>query len=66
MKIRLNGEGWETAGPATVTALIKEIKKLPEAVVVEYNGKILPRGEWLQTILKENDVLEIISFVGGG
>ncbi len=33
---------------------------------IEYNGNILKKKLWGTTILKENDELEIVSFVGGG
>ena len=39
-----------------------ELKK----IVVEYNKEILSRENWEETVLKDNDSLEIISFVGGG
>ena len=35
-------------------------------VAVELNGKIVPRKEYASTILEDNDVLEIVCFVGGG
>lgn len=33
---------------------------------IEYNGQILKKALWGDTILKENDKIEIVSFVGGG
>ena len=38
----------------------------PKTVVVEYNGKIVDRKNWSEIIINENDVLEILKFVGGG
>ena len=35
-------------------------------VAVELNGKIVPRKEYASTLLEDNDVLEIVCFVGGG
>lgn len=35
-------------------------------LAVEYNGKILPKIMYNDTILKDGDVLEVVSFVGGG
>lgn len=37
-----------------------------ERIVIELNGDILPKSEYKSTILKENDVAEILTFVGGG
>ena len=35
-------------------------------IVIELNGDILPRESYDTTILKENDKVEILTFVGGG
>ena len=35
-------------------------------VAVELNGKIVSRTEYASTILQDEDVLEIVCFVGGG
>ena len=35
-------------------------------IAVEINGKILPKSAYASVTLKEGDVLEIVSFVGGG
>ena len=37
-----------------------------ERVAVEYNGEILQRAQYQSVILQPDDVLEIVSFVGGG
>lgn len=33
---------------------------------VEYNGKILKKDEYEKTILQNGDVVEVVSFMGGG
>lgn len=35
-------------------------------VAVERNGEIVPKAQYEETILKDGDTLEIVSFVGGG
>lgn len=35
-------------------------------IAVERNGEIIPKLMYRQVNLKENDTLEIVSFVGGG
>ena len=66
MLVRINGEGLPIVSLMTVAALVTQCKIRPETVVVEYNGVILAREKWEATMLKENDTLEILSFVGGG
>lgn len=67
MNVRINGVvEWTIDSWMTVAALIAQRKLQPEMVVVEYNGVILSKDKWDQTVLKENDTLEVLSFVGGG
>ncbi|EAL1763636.1 sulfur carrier protein ThiS [Campylobacter jejuni] len=37
-----------------------------ELIALELNGEIVPKSEFENLILKENDKAEIVSFVGGG
>ena len=66
MRVRINGEDLSIASMMSVAALIAQRKIRPETVVTEHNGVILARDKWEATVLKENDTLEILSFVGGG
>jgi sulfur carrier protein len=40
--------------------------KMPEAVTVEINGKILKRSEFGTVKLKEGDIIEFIYYMTGG
>lgn len=35
-------------------------------IAVEYNGDILPKSEYENTVLCDGDRIEIVHFVGGG
>ena len=35
-------------------------------VAVEYNGSIVPKNQYEEKILTDGDVIEVVSFVGGG
>ncbi|HHV65729.1 MAG TPA: sulfur carrier protein ThiS [Peptococcaceae bacterium] len=35
-------------------------------IAVELNGKVIPKSEYKDVLLKDEDKLEIVSFVGGG
>lgn len=65
MKLTLNGKEEEFIDGATVAALIKDRGLNGACIVVEYNHTILKQDEW-GTVLKPHDMLEIVSFVGGG
>jgi len=66
MGVRINGEELTFVPMMSVADLIAQRKIRPESAVVEYNGALLARDKWEATVLKENDALEILSFVGGG
>lgn len=66
MKVTVNGREEEAAAGATVGALIKARGLNGACIVVEYNQAILKQDEWETVVLKPHDMLEIVSFVGGG
>ena len=35
-------------------------------IAVEINGQIVPKAAYAETLLKDGDVVEVVSFVGGG
>ena len=45
---------------------IKEKGLKIELIALELNGEIIPKSDFENLILKENDKAEIVSFVGGG
>ncbi len=66
MKVTVNGKAADTVDGVTVAALLKERGLAGAGIVVEHNNTILTRDEWETVVLKPHDMLEIISFVGGG
>jgi sulfur carrier protein len=64
--ISLNGKKTEIKEGMTLKELIDEKGLEPERIVVEHNYQVLRQEEWEKTILKENDNLEVLRFVGGG
>ena len=46
--------------------LVLHFQMQPEIVAVDINGKVPKRQEWENILLKEEDQIEIIRFVGGG
>ncbi len=66
MNIRVNGEVKTIAPGVSVQELLVQMNIVPENVVIEHNGIIVPRQEWPSVFLQENDSLEIVLFMGGG
>ncbi len=65
MQIVVNGEK-EIGLPCTIAELVARKGLAPGALVVELNQKIVKQEQWQAIQLKENDRLELLSFVGGG
>jgi thiamine biosynthesis protein ThiS len=66
MKISLNGEPHELAGPLTLTALLAQLNIDPRRVAVEHNLTVVKRANYDTTQVKDGDEIEIVNFVGGG
>ena len=65
-ELQVNGES-KTCGVGTsLPDFLAEVGLNPKLVAVEYNGEILERRLWEQTLLKSGDRLEIVTIVGGG
>ena len=63
--MRINGEH-RKIGASTLADLLRSNGYDEKRVAVELNGKIVPRKDYSGVMLRDNDVLEIVSFVGGG
>lgn len=65
MNITLNGKSYGTRAEH-VAGLLREKNHRPELVAVEVNGEIIARESYGAYQLKEGDVVEILTFMGGG
>ena len=63
--IRINGNDITADGKTVAEYLESENYKM-ERIVVEINGNIIPKSTYAETILKDGDTVEVVSFVGGG
>lgn len=66
MYLIINGKQMSFAEPQTGATLLAELKIPPLTAVVELNGEVIPRSEFLEFQLADGDVLELVTVVGGG
>ncbi|OGW80064.1 MAG: thiamine biosynthesis protein ThiS [Omnitrophica bacterium RIFCSPLOWO2_12_FULL_44_17] len=66
MVIKINGKNENVEEALNLWELAINKKLSPERIVIERNLRIVPKEEWKEVVLEENDQIEIISFVGGG
>ena len=66
MKILLNGDPYDVAGPLTVAELLTRLDVDPRRVAVEHNLVVIKRALFEHALVREGDQVEIVNFVGGG
>jgi len=66
LSITVNGESRELSEPVTLAQLIASLDLKPEQVAIELNQVVIRRAAWENTLLKHDDRIEIVHFVGGG
>ncbi|MBQ1595313.1 MAG: sulfur carrier protein ThiS [Ruminococcus sp.] len=63
--VLINGKNTSADGK-TVSQYLEEANFNPQTIAVELNEDILPKPQYGETVLKDGDVLEVVSFMGGG
>jgi thiamine biosynthesis protein ThiS len=66
LKITLNGDSFEVAGPLTVSALLAQLNIDARRVAVEHNLVVLKRVTFDSIEVRDGDQIEVVNFVGGG
>jgi sulfur carrier protein len=64
--LQVNGSNHNCDAHTSLSDLLAQMGLNPQLVAVEYNGEILPRQVWAETIMQPDDRLEIVTIVGGG
>lgn len=62
----VNGAKREVPKGTTLDGLIELFQLKKKSIVLELNRKVVDRSVFSATQLKENDIIEIVHFVGGG
>lgn len=66
MRILINGEARECEEGISLSALIELLELPPQRIAIELNREVVRRADWNTTVLRNEDRLEIVHFVGGG
>jgi sulfur carrier protein len=66
MRATVNGEPMELPENLTVSALLQHLGVRAERVAVERNGAVVKKARHAEERVQPDDVLEIVTFVGGG
>ncbi len=66
MHIIINGENKELPETLSVDELIRQLELPQMRVAIEINREVVRRADWMLTLLRDGDRVEIVHFVGGG
>ena len=66
MRVYINGESREVQGNPSLADLISQLDVPAPRIAVELNREVVRRSEWGETMLHDDDRIEIVHFVGGG
>jgi len=66
LRVYVNGETREVQGNPSLAELITELDLPAARIAFEVNREVVRRGEWANTMLRDEDKIEIVHFVGGG
>ena len=66
MEIVVNGEKTGCEEGTTLEKLVVQRGHDKRQIAVEWNERIVPKEEYETSILNEGDVIEIVTFMGGG
>lgn len=64
--VQINGETRENYENLTVEEMVDRESLQKSRVAVEINGEIVSKQKYNDTVLHAGDVVEVVSFVGGG
>ena len=65
MEITVNGS-LEACAPCSLAQLVAAKGLIARSLVIELNQQIIKQEDWDSTSLHDGDILELLSFVGGG
>ncbi|MCR5544723.1 MAG: sulfur carrier protein ThiS [Eubacterium sp.] len=63
--VKINGEMYDYAG-LTIKEMLEKLEFSTERIATEINGDIVTKANYDTTYLKDEDTVEVVSFVGGG
>ena len=66
IKIKLNGKNKTIGHSSSLNELINNLNIPIKKVAIEFNKEIIDKKDIKKIKLKNNDVIEIVHFIGGG
>jgi thiamine biosynthesis protein ThiS len=66
MRIQVNGEVKDVPAGLALDSLLEHLSLPGQRVAIELNREVVRKVDWPATIIKDDDRIEVVHFVGGG
>jgi len=66
MQIQLNGENFVLEEDININDFLKKLSIDKNKVAIELNKNVVPKNSYSNTVITNKDVVEIVTFIGGG
>jgi sulfur carrier protein len=66
MQISVNGQPKSYEVPPTGEQLLMDMDIPASIAVAEVNGAVVPKAQFLEQVMSDGDVVELVTLVGGG
>ncbi len=66
MHITLNGQKKEISPSQNLREVVGRFTTSPAVLIAEVNGTIIKKNQWDEIPVNDGDIIELVSFVGGG
>lgn len=63
--VKINGNLVDAAGK-TILEYLQTTSYDKKRIAIEKNGEIVPKSKYDEVTIQDDDVIEVVSFVGGG
>ena len=63
--VKINGNQENAAGKP-LAEYLETTSFDTRRIAVEINGEIVPKSQYANTLINDGDIIEVVSFVGGG
>ena len=66
IQVFINGKKNSCWERTSLTSLLKDLNIDNDGIAIEINYSVIPKSQYEDTIIKNNDKMEIVQFIGGG
>lgn len=66
LEIELNGEPFRVQAGQSLAALVRQLGIGNQAVALAVNRQVVPRQQWNERLLAQQDKVDIVRAIGGG